>query len=247
MRRGPRSAMIRVHVDRAEARLPDPSTEPRPAHGGAAARERHSDCPRAAEARPASRAMRRSRRCSSDPPEWVLTAKVFDLLLAVPKCGRVKAGAAADDLPHLAVEDGRRAVRAPARPSSSRCCAGSARAPAIAILFVISGPSGAGKGTLIHGVLDRDPDIAAVAVSATTRRQREGEEDGREYYFLSDDEFQRPRRRRRVRGARLVRRRPLRHAEGGGRPAAGRGPQRHPRARGGGRRSRSAGAGPTRA
>jgi hypothetical protein len=28
----------------------------------------------------------------SDPPEWVLTAKVFDLLLAVPKCGRVKAG-----------------------------------------------------------------------------------------------------------------------------------------------------------
>jgi hypothetical protein len=28
----------------------------------------------------------------TDPPEWVLTAKVFDLLLAVPKCGRVKAG-----------------------------------------------------------------------------------------------------------------------------------------------------------
>jgi guanylate kinase len=39
-------------------------------------------------------------------------------------------------------------------------------------------------------VLDRDPDIAAVAVSATTRRQREGEVEGREYYFLSDDEFQ---------------------------------------------------------
>ena len=39
-------------------------------------------------------------------------------------------------------------------------------------------------------MLDRDPDIAAVAVSATTRRQREGEEEGREYYFLSDDEFQ---------------------------------------------------------
>ncbi len=40
-------------------------------------------------------------------------------------------------------------------------------------------------------MLDRDPDIAAVAVSATTRRQREGEREGREYYFLSDEAFQR--------------------------------------------------------
>ena len=40
-------------------------------------------------------------------------------------------------------------------------------------------------------MLERDPDIAAVAVSATTRRAARGEEDGREYYFLSDDEFQR--------------------------------------------------------
>lgn len=40
-------------------------------------------------------------------------------------------------------------------------------------------------------MLDRDAAIASVAVSATTRRQREGEEDGREYYFLSDAEFQR--------------------------------------------------------
>jgi guanylate kinase len=39
-------------------------------------------------------------------------------------------------------------------------------------------------------VLDRDPAIATVAVSATTRRQREGEVEGREYYFLSDEEFQ---------------------------------------------------------
>ena len=120
-----------------------------------------------------------------DPPEWVLTAKVFDLLLAVPKCGRVKAGAVPDDLPDLAVEDGRRAVRAPASRARRAAAPVAHEAPAIAILFVISGPSGAGKGTLIHGVLDRDPDIAAVAVSATTRRQREGEEDGREYYFLS--------------------------------------------------------------
>ena len=96
-----------------------------------------------------------------------------------------------DDLPDLAVEDGRRAVRAPASRARRAAAPVAREAPAIAILFVISGPSGAGKGTLIHGVLDRDPDIAAVAVSATTRRQREGEEEGREYYFLSDDEFQR--------------------------------------------------------
>jgi guanylate kinase len=40
-------------------------------------------------------------------------------------------------------------------------------------------------------VLGRDADIAAVAVSATTRPRRPGEEHGREYYFLHDDEFQR--------------------------------------------------------
>ena len=101
-------------------------------------------------------------------------------------------GPAAHDLPHLAVEDGRRALRAPAG-RARRAAAPVARAGrgAIAILFVISGPSGAGKGTLIRGVLDRDPSIADVAVSATTRPQRKGEVDGREYYFLSDAEFQR--------------------------------------------------------
>jgi guanylate kinase len=40
-------------------------------------------------------------------------------------------------------------------------------------------------------VLQRRPDLARVAVSATTRPQREGERDGREYFFLSDAEFQR--------------------------------------------------------
>jgi guanylate kinase len=56
-------------------------------------------------------------------------------------------------------------------------------------LFVISGPSGAGKGTLIAGVLARS-DCFAVAVSATTRPRRPGEEDGREYLFLTDAAFQ---------------------------------------------------------
>ncbi len=57
-------------------------------------------------------------------------------------------------------------------------------------VFVVTGPSGAGKGTLIKGLLDRVPGLE-VAVSATTRPQRPGEVDGREYWFLSDDEFSR--------------------------------------------------------
>jgi guanylate kinase len=57
-------------------------------------------------------------------------------------------------------------------------------------VFVVTGPSGAGKGTLITGLLDRVPDIE-VAVSATTRPQRPGERDGLEYWFLSDEEFSR--------------------------------------------------------
>lgn len=57
-------------------------------------------------------------------------------------------------------------------------------------MFVVSGPSGAGKGTLIRGALERVPDLA-VAVSATTRARRPGEVDGREYHFMSRAEFSR--------------------------------------------------------
>ena len=57
-------------------------------------------------------------------------------------------------------------------------------------VFVVTGPSGAGKGTLIKGLLDRVGGIE-VAVSATTRPQRPGERDGAEYWFLSDEEFSR--------------------------------------------------------
>jgi guanylate kinase len=55
-------------------------------------------------------------------------------------------------------------------------------------VFVITGPSGAGKGTLIRGLLESVPELE-VAISATTRLRRRGEEDGREYWFLSDAEF----------------------------------------------------------
>jgi guanylate kinase len=59
------------------------------------------------------------------------------------------------------------------------------RAPS---LIVVTGPSGAGKGTLIREVLEQVPGIGAT-VSATTRDRRPGEQDGREYHFLTLDEF----------------------------------------------------------
>jgi guanylate kinase len=62
------------------------------------------------------------------------------------------------------------------------------RTDAVRPVFVVTGPSGAGKGTLIRALLDRLADLE-VAISATTRAQRPGEEDGREYWFLSEDEF----------------------------------------------------------
>jgi guanylate kinase len=57
-------------------------------------------------------------------------------------------------------------------------------------VFVVTGPSGAGKGTLIQLVLPRF-DALALAVSATTRERRPGEEDGVHYWFLDRDDFQR--------------------------------------------------------
>jgi guanylate kinase len=57
-------------------------------------------------------------------------------------------------------------------------------------VFVVTGPSGAGKGTLIKGLLPRFPELE-VAVSATTRPRRPGERDGVDYWFLRVDEFAR--------------------------------------------------------
>ena len=57
-------------------------------------------------------------------------------------------------------------------------------------LFVISGPAGTGKGTLVARIRDRRPNLD-LSVSATTRKPREGERDGVAYYFLSEDEFTR--------------------------------------------------------
>jgi guanylate kinase len=57
-------------------------------------------------------------------------------------------------------------------------------------VFVVTGPSGAGKGTLIHELLARVPELETT-VSMTTRAQRRGEVDRREYHFRSEAEFRR--------------------------------------------------------
>jgi guanylate kinase len=57
-------------------------------------------------------------------------------------------------------------------------------------VFVITGQSGAGKGTLIRRLLDTFPALE-LAVSATTRARRPGEVDGVHYYFITDEEFDR--------------------------------------------------------
>src|SRR5256885_3398642 len=57
-------------------------------------------------------------------------------------------------------------------------------------VFVITGPSGVGKGTLIRGLMERIPELE-LSVSATTRSPRPGERDGTDYHFLSAAEFER--------------------------------------------------------
>jgi len=59
----------------------------------------------------------------------------------------------------------------------------------MAKVFVITGPSGVGKGTLIRELLSRVPDLE-LSVSATTRAPREGEIEGRDYHFLTPEQFE---------------------------------------------------------
>jgi guanylate kinase len=60
----------------------------------------------------------------------------------------------------------------------------------VARVFVITGPSGVGKGTLIRLLRERVPELA-LSVSATTREPRAGEQDGVDYHFLTDEQFAR--------------------------------------------------------
>lgn len=56
-------------------------------------------------------------------------------------------------------------------------------------LYVLTGPSGAGKGTVLHQLLDEVPGLF-LSVSATTRAPRPGETDGIHYYFITEPEFE---------------------------------------------------------
>jgi guanylate kinase len=58
----------------------------------------------------------------------------------------------------------------------------------VARVFVITGPSGVGKGTLIRGLMERLPKLE-LSVSATTRAPRPGEQDGVDYHFLTREQF----------------------------------------------------------
>jgi guanylate kinase len=58
----------------------------------------------------------------------------------------------------------------------------------VARVFVITGPSGVGKGTLIRGLMERLPELE-LSVSATTRGPRPGEQDGTDYHFLTPQQF----------------------------------------------------------
>lgn len=57
------------------------------------------------------------------------------------------------------------------------------------ILFIISGPAGSGKGTVVKEIINNHKDIA-LSVSATTRKPRPGEEHGVHYYFITKEEFE---------------------------------------------------------
>jgi guanylate kinase len=73
-----------------------------------------------------------------------------------------------------------------------RGCCGCGRKAAAAKLdaLVISGPSGVGKGTLIHRLLEQYPDKFGFSVSHTTRDPRAGEVDGRHYHFVTTEKME---------------------------------------------------------
>lgn len=58
------------------------------------------------------------------------------------------------------------------------------------ILTVVSGFSGAGKGTIMKELMEKYSDIYALSISATTREPRPGETNGKEYFFVTREEFE---------------------------------------------------------
>jgi guanylate kinase len=66
---------------------------------------------------------------------------------------------------------------------------GAPSGPDETFFVVVSGPSGVGKSTVIHALLERMPELV-FSVSATTRPPRAGEADGQDYYFVDRAEFE---------------------------------------------------------
>src|SRR3954453_1826243 len=125
-----------------------------------------------------------------EPPEYVETAKVFDMLLAVPKYGRVKVNKV---LVQCRISPSKTIGGLSQRQRTERVWQLRLERPRghlVARVFVITGPSGVGKGTLIRSLRERMPELE-LSVSATTRAPRPGEHDGVDYHFLSDADFQR--------------------------------------------------------
>lgn len=63
-----------------------------------------------------------------------------------------------------------------------------ASGPRRGALFIVSGPSGVGKGTIVRRLMERDPSLR-LSVSVTTRQPRPGEQEGVSYHFRSHDQF----------------------------------------------------------
>ena len=59
------------------------------------------------------------------------------------------------------------------------------------VIVVISGFSGAGKGTIVGRLMEKYRDKYSLSISATTRQPRPGEEHGKHYFFISKEEFER--------------------------------------------------------
>ncbi len=72
---------------------------------------------------------------------------------------------------------------------SSDPCPPRAGLPRRGLLFIVSAPSGTGKTTLVHELVERVPDLA-ISRSYTSRRARDGEQDGVDYNFVTRDRFE---------------------------------------------------------
>lgn len=56
-------------------------------------------------------------------------------------------------------------------------------------IIIITAPSGAGKTSIVHYLLQKYPQLLAFSISATTRKSRETEINGKDYYFISEEDF----------------------------------------------------------